>query len=236
MVRFDWVAAEQRAVRALELLADRPMAQGHALILMRSGRTAAAEKKFLAAVDLEPMDGRPHGQIWHVYLVQGRIPEAQEVAGWQPEIEVIRNNLDIAFNREDPEMLKAAIRALPPTDLSFVHLYASLLPELDSRERAMALLREVYADQDADWPRKLQDIAMAAAYVGDPAFALKSKIEEVRANPSRITSIWYPVMSDARRLPAFKDFVTDIGLVDYWRAYGWADACRPIGENDFECY
>jgi hypothetical protein len=114
-------------------------------------------------------------------------------------------------------------------------LYGALLAEIDSSDASLALLREVYEDQDAIWPRKLQDIAMAAAYLGDPDLALQAKSEEIRANPSRITSIWYPVMSEVRQLPAFKDFVREINLVDYWRAYGWADACRPLGTEDFEC-
>ncbi len=235
MDRLDWTAAERHNARAIELLEDRPIVQGHALMLMRSGRMVEAEKKFIAAVNLEPLDGRPHGQIWHVYLAQQLFAKAQEVASWQYGIEVIYNHLDIAFNKEDPDALKAAIRALPVTNVSFVHLYGPLLSELDSSERSISILREVYRDQDSQWPRKFHDIAMAAAYIGDPEFALTVKIEEIRANPSRIAAIWYPVMSEVRRLPAFKDFVTEINLVEYWRAYGWADVCRPLDEDDFEC-
>jgi hypothetical protein len=29
--------------------------------------------------------------------------------------------------------------------------------------------------------------------------------------------------------------VADLNLVEYWRTYGWADACHPLGEDDFEC-
>lgn len=42
-------------------------------------------------------------------------------------------------------------------------------------------------------------------------------------------------MSEVRTLPEFKTLVTDVNLVDYWRAYGWADACRALSENDFTC-
>jgi hypothetical protein len=42
-------------------------------------------------------------------------------------------------------------------------------------------------------------------------------------------------MSDARRLPRFKQLVTDSNLVEYWRAYGWADYCRPLGDAEFVC-
>jgi len=54
-------------------------------------------------------------------------------------------------------------------------------------------------------------------------------------NPSRIVAIWYPVMSEVRRLPEFKELVTELNLVEYWRACGWADACRPVGDRNFEC-
>jgi hypothetical protein len=28
--------------------------------------------------------------------------------------------------------------------------------------------------------------------------------------------------------------VEDLGLVDYWKQYGWPDDCRPVGE-DIQC-
>jgi hypothetical protein len=29
----------------------------------------------------------------------------------------------------------------------------------------------------------------------------------------------------------------EAGLADYWRQSGkWADSCRPVGEDDFECH
>jgi hypothetical protein len=85
------------------------------------------------------------------------------------------------------------------------------------------------------WPRKLHDIAMAAAYFGDPEFALKVKGEEVLIHPTRLGAIWYPIMSEVRQLAEFKDLVTELNLVEYWRTYGWADTCAPLGDNDFTC-
>jgi hypothetical protein len=90
--------------------------------------------------------------------------------------------------------------------------------------------------EDVQWPSKLHDIALLAARFGDPKFALEAKGEEVRDTTIRSFALWWPVMTDVRRLPAFKDLVTEIRLVDYWRAYGWADACHPIGDVDFECH
>jgi hypothetical protein len=33
---------------------------------------------------------------------------------------------------------------------------------------------------------------------------------------------------------AFPALVEEVGLVEYWRAKGWPDACQPVGES-FEC-
>lgn len=38
-----------------------------------------------------------------------------------------------------------------------------------------------------------------------------------------------------RKTEAFKDLMRKAGLVDYWRARGWPDMCRPVGADDFEC-
>ncbi len=68
---------------------------------------------------------------------------------------------------------------------------------------------------------------------GHPALATNHN--EVRTSPTRLAAVWYPVMSEVRRLPEFKKLVAELNLVEYWRAYGWADACRPVGDNDFTC-
>ena len=44
-------------------------------------------------------------------------------------------------------------------------------------------------------------------------------------------------MKVVRQLPRFKEFVSEIGLVDYWKKFGWPnnDICRPVGDDDFVC-
>jgi hypothetical protein len=172
---------------------------------------------------------------WRASLAQGRFAEAKERSNWQVAAKRIENNLDIALNERDPEEIKAAMQAMPKTNIAVISLYAPVLTEFDSPERILSMLRDVYQDENLQWPRKLHDIAMLAAYFGDPQFALKVKGEELRVTGARLGAAWYPVMSEVRQLPEFKKLVTDLNLVEYWRAYGWADACRPLGDNDFTC-
>ena len=233
--RLDWIGGEQGFTRAIELLADRLIVSTYASVLLRNGRTAYAQKQYAIAVALEPLGGRPVNMSWHASLAQGRFAEAKEISNWQVAANRIENNLDIALNERDPEEVKAAMQAMPKTNVAAISLFAPVLTEFDSPERILSMLRDVYVDENLQWPRKLHDIAMMAAYFGDPQFALKVKGQEVRTNGARLAALWYPVMSEVRQLPEFKKLVTDLNLVEYWRAYGWADACRPLGDNDFTC-
>jgi len=76
---------------------------------------------------------------------------------------------------------------------------------------------------------------MWAAYFEDPEFAIEAMEKGVRVHGASMTFSWWPVMKEVRRLPRFKEFVREIGLVDYWKEYGWPDLCRPVGDDDFVC-
>ena len=49
------------------------------------------------------------------------------------------------------------------------------------------------------------------------------------------SQIWNNWATAVRQDPRFKDWVGQLGFVDFWRKYGWPDRCRPTGLNDFEC-
>jgi TolB-like protein/DNA-binding winged helix-turn-helix (wHTH) protein/Flp pilus assembly protein TadD len=47
--------------------------------------------------------------------------------------------------------------------------------------------------------------------------------------------IWNSWAVNLRRDPRFKDWVSALGYVEFWRQFGWPDRCRPTGLDDFEC-
>jgi TolB-like protein len=249
MIRFDFIGSEEGHARAISLVGDRGMIERYALMLVRTGRTAYAQERMSTAMAQEPLGGRPPAFAWHASLAQGRFEEAQERSDWQLGADTIENNLDIAFNKDDPEALKAAIRAIPEANLSndgperrdqqlnrsFTHLFEPLIAEFDSPEQVFSILQDVYQDESLQWTRKLHDIAMSAAYFGHHEFALEVKTAEVRNAPLRMSAVWYPAMAEVRQLPEFKEFVSEFNVVEYWRAYGWADYCEPLGDADFRC-
>jgi hypothetical protein len=99
---------------------------------------------------------------------------------------------------------------------------------IDDRAAALNWLRSTF-DEGAT-PEQVGSIVIWAAYHGDDNLAL-SALRQVN-NPS---FEWGPLLSGTRKLPAFKEFVRDIGLVEYWREFGWGQHCRPVDDLDFEC-
>ncbi len=50
-----------------------------------------------------------------------------------------------------------------------------------------------------------------------------------------LAQVWNNWGVELRRDPRFKEWVINLGYVDFWRKYGWPDRCRPTGPDDFEC-
>jgi len=40
-----------------------------------------------------------------------------------------------------------------------------------------------------------------------------------------------PESARFRRLPGFDKLAQEMGLMDYWKQYGWPDDCRPAGDG-----
>ena len=75
-------------------------------------------------------------------------------------------------------------------------------------------------------------------YAGAPDRVLESYEDDIEAGylvPFSNALLWHPTYAPTRKTDRFKTFARKSGLVDYWRARGWPDLCRPIGTDDFTC-
>jgi adenylate cyclase len=106
---------------------------------------------------------------------------------------------------------------------------------LDSPKEGIAKLHQLYSDRNKLSESEITNISIWAAYFGDPEFALDAMEKGVKINATGLFKIWSPVMREVRQLPRFKEFVREIGLVDYWNQFGWPDLCHAVGDHDFEC-
>jgi len=109
---------------------------------------------------------------------------------------------------------------------------------LDDREAGLAEVRRMLADESATAsPVVVGSLALWAAYYGDPELALSVFRELAASGGSGLVrvNLWRSVLREMRKLPEFDTLVHEMGLVDYWREYGWSDFCRPAGADDFVC-
>ena len=102
-------------------------------------------------------------------------------------------------------------------------------------ERALQALRILYADERYADQIARRRLAVWAAYFGDPELALRAMKDSVTASTLNAFLLWFPLFSEVRQQPSFKNLMRDLGFVAYWRAYGWPTYCQPSGGDDFEC-
>jgi hypothetical protein len=107
-----------------------------------------------------------------------------------------------------------------------------------SVEEAARLIRTAPAKAPAPLPVLEGELSFVYAHVG--------ALDRVLDYPERgaaigfwgqstLESPWYPPFAPIRKTERFKNYVRKAGLVDYWRAKGWPDHCRPVGADDFVC-
>lgn len=234
--RFDWIGGEEAHEKAIRLRPDRSAYEHYGNQLARAGRLAAADRQYTLAVAAEPLAGPSTSFRWKASLARGMPEEARQrlsevYRGDPPVFEL----LVIALQQGDPEQVRELLAAQSPTVLVTRALYAPVLRDFDSRNAVLNTLRAVAADDSTRWPGKYHDIALLAAYFGDAGLALQTFERDARFMSIRLQALWYPVMSEMRRLPGFKDLVRDINLVTYWHAYGWPEACQPLEGDEFAC-
>lgn len=106
---------------------------------------------------------------------------------------------------------------------------------LDDVVAATAALQRTFDDPGSRNEERLTRIAFYADFLG----ARKLAVAALRRSVMDLHGGWpFAIWSNPRlrREPEFKALLRDLGLVDYWRSSGrWADFCRPVGADDFEC-
>lgn len=234
---FDWIGAEKEFKKAITMDANSFVLDQYASLLVRSGRISAAKSEFDAAESVNPSRESPGQLRRHVSIVQESYAEARElVALDRTEHRRLRMFHLIALNEGKPDVIRSTISALVASQGETGPLFLPVLDRFDSPDRALATIKDVYGDSDLQWTAKPFDIALLAAYFGDPELALDAISADVRLSTVRLPVLWHPIMRDVRQLPGFRELVSSLGLVAYWRAYGWPDNCAPVGEADLRCW
>ena len=148
--------------------------------------------------------------------------------GLEPALQ--RTGLVIALTKQDRAEIDKRL-GLMRDNAPAVRLNSTLSQFMDAPAGAAAQIRRLASG--ASYSEKAL-LAQRAAYYREPELALEL-LAEAAPHLSLPSILWQPLMRDVRRLPAFKHLVSGLGLVGYWRRYGWSDFCRASGTEDFVC-
>jgi len=122
-----------------------------------------------------------------------------------------------------------------PESLRTDSVWDILIDHIESPKEVLEELRLLSSNNKNLSSEDFEFLACIAAHQGDPDFALSVMERAISLQATGFNTIWFPVMREVRQLPRFKEFIREIGLVDYWKEYGWPDLCRPVGDDDFVC-
>lgn len=138
--------------------------------------------------------------------------------------------LVIALNQKSRAEIDKRLAALPDND-DDLRIDRRLASFIDAQRGAADEIRRL--GRTATAGEKLA-LAQWAAYYHEPEMALEL-LAAAAPSLGHPGTLWQPMFDDVRKLPGFKAVVRDLGLVDYWRRYGWSDFCRPLPADDFTC-
>jgi TolB-like protein len=223
----DWSRAEQ----ALSRLEDHKWAllPVHLELLVKVGQASEALELGERMFRRDPFSALINVYLQHAYAVSGMTDQALEQSEllWEkwPTPGAAQEAMLAAFAQDDPAVIRYWLeRLLASGDDSATN--PAMAERFDNPQFALDWLRQAEFDTPAD-----RYIAPAwAAYLGDAELAL----DLMRKSPDP-WAFWMPHNAEVRQLAGFKDLLREVGLVDYWREFGWGDYCKPLNEEDFEC-
>jgi tetratricopeptide (TPR) repeat protein len=236
----EFAAAERTIARAgrLEAVPDPLLLFQVGIARIHAGRASDALPLLERAQLLDP-DQFAHFKrvLGTAQLFNGRTEEALAMyeRAWGNDT-VLRGacseeGLGAALVADDPRPIRRwLIRAQEFHEAGKLRFYRAMEDVMDDQLAARAVLRETFENPYEDVHDPL--IALWAAYHGDYPLAVDATLRTPNS-----WWIWHPLMAPVRNEPPVRAMLNDLGLVEYWREYGWGDFCRPAAiPGEIECH
>jgi tetratricopeptide (TPR) repeat protein len=234
-----------------------------AVIAVNQKRWAEAEDLLRKAREFDPYDPDVVSAEGEFLYRTGRIKDSlrvlQQAHALEPLVRIYRVRLAIALMADSqPDAAIAMLEAIPVrTTLSrslLAQAYSMAGRFNDAANTVLSITRNFFGDPQAveeaarlirGAPAKVSDPSALPAwnsyldfvyfYVGAPERLLDYPERAMQADELTAVEWFAQNYAPARKTERFKRLVRDAGLVDYWKARGWPDLCRPVGADDFVC-
>lgn len=255
-------SAAQQAIRLDPNHSDGYVSLG--ITQVRNVKWLAAEDLYRKALALDPNNPEALQQYRDLLAAVGHLKQAlsfqERLSSLEPFVPVYnRNTAFILWLNGRTDAAITILKALPADYATrgrfLAQVYAAAGRFREAAEALMttpadafapALVNEAIrllrlAPSDVRSPQSvpyLGQLGFVHVYIGDPVRLLESyerAIETGTVGPTNMSSLWHSRYIAVRKTERFKAFARKAGLVEYWRARGWPDLCRPVGADDFEC-
>ena len=238
--RGNWLDADAGFFFATSLDPTEPTPHHwYSILLRQTGRLQAALEQAEKAYELDPTAAIIAANLAVVHVTLGDDAAALRYVELAMDLGLPKHQTGVeatvAIRRGDSasafESLKQQLPDISPQLLELLERWFAALSDPALRPEVLEAMRT----QDPS-PLRPVDLAMPYAQMGDPDKSLELLLEAAEAGTLvhrfELGSLWSPEAAPIRRHPQFPALMRRIGLFDYWKQYGFADACRPSDARD----
>jgi tetratricopeptide (TPR) repeat protein len=242
--RGDLLDAESGFFFAISLEPHEPTPHHwYSLLLNRVGRLDAALDQARRAHELDPTSPALAANLAGTYLVKGDDEQALRYS---------RLALDLGLGKKGDQVAAAvAVRRGEWADARRLFVEQEAIPA-EIRPHAVryvdaladpALRSTVVAELRAIDPKIVPQASLIEPYLqlGEVDLAYEILFEEIERDPAawaehwNPTHAWSPEGAAFRKDPRFVTLAERIGIVDYWKQYGYPDGCRAGRDTPIVC-
>ena len=235
--RGDLLDAESGFFFAISLEPNEPTPHHwYSLLLSKVGRVGAALAQAQRAQELDPTSPILAANLANIYLQQGNDDEALRYGRMAKDLGIGNGgggNVEaaVALRRkqwDEGERLLVAQHGIPDELKPLIHEFIEGLRDPSARPRVIASLRK--ANPDLISQAKLVDVYSS---LGDVDLAYQVMFETLDKDHLawihdwEMSDLWSPDSAAMRHSPKLGELAERIGVIDYWKQYGFPDQCRP---------
>ena len=208
--------------------------QWYSLLLSRVGRMELAVEQARRAHELDPTSPVIALNLANMYLIKGEDQQAARYARTAKELGLAKGiedlELSIAMRQErwaDARRLIVQQEELPPELRALAARFVDAVADPTLRPKMIAEMRAVDPKiaKQSDFVHPYLQLGQVDLVYGILLGALDEQPSKWKEKWD-LTLAWAPDGEAFRRDPRFGELAARMGLLDYWKQYGYPDGCR----------